>query len=110
MRNIYLKYRCLVSGFPAVKEKYEIENFKLCYLNIDFDNLELNKSLKFFDLNAFLLFCQYKLEEDDKYYINYFESKELKKVNISDDDYDRISNKEIINLKKYNEVFDEIKL
>ena len=108
MKKIFAKCKCLVSGFPAVKGIYKISNFKLCYLKIDIEKMVKNDVMKEFNLNGFLLFCQYVLE-DNCHYVNYFENIDFIPVEITDDDYEKIKKREFINIKQYDCLLNEIK-
>ena len=109
MHKIKVRCKCLVSGFPAVKENYEIGNFKLCYLKLNYDNFKINDDLKEFDFNGFLLFCQYVLESDGSHYVNYFENNDLFEIDVNNNDYKNIQEGKWIDIKKYKTIIVEIK-
>ncbi len=109
MHKVKVRCKCLVSGFPSIEEEYKIGDFKLCYLKLDFKKFKINKNLQEFDLNGFLLFCQYTLESDGNYYINYFENQELFEIELNDDDYKKIQERTNIDIKKYDIILDKIK-
>ena len=96
MHKVKVRCKCLVSGFPSIEEEYKIGDFKLCYLKLDFNKFKINENLQEFDLNGFLLFCQYTLESDGNYYINYFENQELFEIELNDDDYKKIQEQILI--------------
>ena len=109
MYKVKVRCKCLVSGFPAIEKEYKIGDFKLCYLKLDFNKFKINDNLKGFDLNSFLLFCQYVLESDGNHYINYFENQELFEIEVNPDDYKKIQERKNIDIKKYNIILDKIK-
>lgn len=72
MQKIKLKYKLLLSGFPGIKGKYEIEDFYLKSEYIDIDKYIEGRVSNEFLLSEFMSYCF--LSSEKGIYINFLES------------------------------------